>query len=211
MYYTYKILFEDGFYYYGVRKTDLNPEKDPYTGSPVTFAEKWKTTPFTKEVLQTFESWELACETEVKLIKKVFKTDPPCLNRNCGGAIHPNSASLGGTRKSTEQRQKDSSTGGQVCRDSGRGMFNPEYTNSEKWIQDRRRSGSVGGKVSGRQNVESGHMSQLHPLGATAQHKTRWVNTHPDFEPYVSTPCGLTHWQKKRNIPTTFRKRIDKK
>lgn len=208
MYYTYKILFQDGFYYYGIRKTDLNPEEDPYTGSPVTFAEKWETTPFTKEVLQIFEKWEEACEAEVSLIRPVFNTDPFCLNRNCQGSIHPDLCSLGGTKKSFKQRQEDSSKGGQTCRNERKGMFDPEYINSEKYIQDRRKSGSVGGKVSGRQNVESGHMSRIHSLGSVAQHASRWVNTHPDFEPYVSTPCGLTHWQRKRNIPTTFRKRI---
>jgi hypothetical protein len=209
MFYTYKILFEDGFYYYGVRKTNLNPDEDPYTGSPVTFAEKWKTTPFTKEVLQIFDSWEKASEAELTLIREVFKKDPLCLNRNCGGFIHPESASLGGTKKKPEQRKKDSSKGGRTCREEKKGMFNPEYVGSDNWVEDRRKAGSNGGKVSGRQNVESGHMSQIRPLGAMAQHKSRWINTHPDFEPYVSTPCGLSHWQRKRNIPTTFRKRID--
>lgn len=211
MYYTYKILFQDGFYYYGVRKTNLNPEEDPYTGSPITFAEKWKTTPFTKEVIQIFASWEEASEAEVKLIRAAFKTDPFCLNRNCAGSFHPDSARLGGSKKDPEQRRIDSSKGGQTCRKEKKGMFSPEYVNSESLVQDRRRAGSAGGKVSGRQNVESGHMSQIHSLGAAAQHESKWMNTHPDFEPYVSTPCGLSHWQRKRNIPTTFRKRIDQK
>jgi hypothetical protein len=211
MYYTYKILFQDGFYYYGVRKTDLNPEEDPYTGSPVTFAEKWKTTPFTKELIQVFESWEQASEAEVKLIREVFKKDPFCLNRNCAGSFHPDSSKLGGSKKDSEQRQKDSSKGGQTSRNKGRGMFNSEYIESGSFVEDRRKAGSVGGKVSGRKNVESGHMGQIQSLGTAAQHKSKWVNTHPDFEPYISTPCGLSHWQRKRNIPTTFRKRIDQK
>ncbi len=208
MYYTYKILFEDGFYYYGVRKTDLNPEEDPYTGSPVTFAEKWKTTSFTKKVIQTFETWEEASEAEIKLIRDVFRKDPLCLNRNCGGSLHPESARLGGTRKKPEQRKKDSGKGGKTCREEGKGMFNPDYINSDKWIQDRQKAGSVSGKISGKKNVESGHMDRIRSLGTKAQHESRWISTHPDFEPYVSTPCGLTHWQRKRNIPTTFRKRI---
>lgn len=209
MFYTYKILFEDGFYYYGVRKTGLDPYEDSYTGSPVTFAEKWETTSFTKEVIQTFESWEEASEAELKLIRAVFRKDPLCLNRNCGGSLHPESARLGGKRKSPEQRKKDSSKGGQTCRDEGRGMFNPEYLCSEKYIQDRQKSGSASGKISGKRNVESGHMERIHSLGAKAQHVSKWMNTHPDFEPYISTPCGLSHWQRKRDIPTTFRKRID--
>ncbi len=36
----------------------------------------------------------------------------------------------------------------------------------------------------------------------------RWRNTDPDFEPYESTPAGLTRWQKVRGIDTSNRVRI---
>jgi len=42
-------------------------------------------------------------------------------------------------------------------------------------------------------------------IGSAAQHAQRWQSTHTDFEQYVSTPCGLSAWQKARGIDTSFR------
>ena len=93
---------------------------------------------------------------------------------------------------------------------------------------------SKGGKKSGQQNVESGQLKRICSLGGKAaggknftdegrrkanETKTanghysragkcqkRWVNTHPDFPPFVSTGSGLTRWQRKRGIDESYRK-----
>jgi len=41
--------------------------------------------------------------------------------------------------------------------------------------------------------------------GAAAQHKQRWQCTITE---YISTPCGLSHYQKARGIDTTKRVRV---
>lgn len=46
--------------------------------------------------------------------------------------------------------------------------------------------------------------------GAAVQHAQQWQSTHTDFEQYVSTPCGLSAWQRKRGIDTSLRvRRLD--
>ena len=206
MYYTYRITFEDGCYYYGVRKSpEGDPFKDPYVGSPVTFKEKWTHESFTKEVLDIFDTWEEASTSEAALIRKVYKKDPKCLNRNCSGAIHPDLCKVGGSKKDPAKRKADSSKGGRkaalVNREKGTAIFgmSPEQKAS---------AGREGGKTSGKNNVTSGHLEAIRPLAAKVQHSQRWVNTHPGYDPYISTPCGLTHWQNKRNIPTSFRRKV---
>jgi hypothetical protein len=51
-------------------------------------------------------------------------------------------------------------------------------------------------------------LHEVHVKGAAAQHQQRWMNTHPDFEPYVSTPCGLARWQRARGIDTTLKVKV---
>jgi len=210
MFYTYKITFEDGYYYYGVRKTkELDPAEDAYFGTPITFKEKWKETPFTKEVLQVFDHWEEAAKAEIDLIRPRYKTDPKCLNRNCGGSIHPDLCKEGGKRKDPAERKRDSSKGGIQAVKGKKGVHSPDFQGSQKHTESGRKGGSISGVINGRKNVLSGHWDSIKPLGAAAQHAQKWVNTHPDYEPYVSTPCGLTHWQNKRNIPTHYRHKVD--
>ena len=55
-FYTYKINFVDGFYYFGSRKTEVKPKDDIYWGSPKTHKDKWKTTMFSKTILNVFEN-----------------------------------------------------------------------------------------------------------------------------------------------------------
>lgn len=88
-YYTYKINFVDGCYYFGSRHSKVEPEKDVYWGSPLTHKDKWKTVMFFKEILNVFETGKEMFDEEVKLIQPVFKTDPLCLNENCGGVFNP--------------------------------------------------------------------------------------------------------------------------
>lgn len=83
-YYTYRIDFEDGFYYIGSRKSKLPPDRDTrYNGSPVTHKEKWiDGTPFTKTVTGVYENSDMMYKAEELLIGELFLTDPLCLNRH---------------------------------------------------------------------------------------------------------------------------------
>ena len=44
--------------------------------------------------------------------------------------------------------------------------------------------------------------------GAKTQHSQRWMSTDPDFPSYVSTPTGLSNWQRARGIDISKRVRI---
>jgi hypothetical protein len=37
----------------------------------------------------------------------------------------------------------------------------------------------------------------------------KWVNTFPGYDAYTSTAAGLSHWQRARGIPTSFRKKSE--
>lgn len=82
-YYTYKIEFDDGCYYYGSRKSQVEPHLDvDYNGSPKTMREHWDNVTFRKIVLETFETRQQSFDRESELIGDNFKTDPKCLNRS---------------------------------------------------------------------------------------------------------------------------------
>jgi len=102
----------------------------------------------------------------------------------------------------------------------------------EEWKETQ----SKGGKTQGAANAKSGHLDKIRTLESTRkgaqmqpiegkakggrkagkeqfQNGTgmfgqKWMNTDSNYEPYVSTPGGLTHWQKKRGIDTSFRARV---
>ena len=206
MFYSYQILFDDGCYYYGVRKSPCsNPEKDPYVGSPVTFKEKWKQEPFEKIILNVFDTWEEAIQAEIKLIEPVYKSDEKCLNRNCNKAVHPDLCKIGGSKKDSVKRKQDASKGGIKASVTNKINCTAIFGMS---AEDRTKAGIKGGKTSGRNNVLNGHLDRIRSAAAAKQHAQRWMNTHPEHPTYVSTACGLSSWQRKRNIPTTYRRQL---
>lgn len=81
-FYTYKINFVDGFYYFGSRKSNVEPQDDVYWGSPKTHKDKWKTTMFFKTILNIFEDGKQMMNKETELIGDRYKTDPLCLNQH---------------------------------------------------------------------------------------------------------------------------------
>lgn len=87
-YYTYKITFVDGYYYYGSRGTNLLLEEDMYWGTPVTNKEKWKTTMYFKTILDEYLVYKECVDAEIALIKPVYKTDKLCLNVGCGRGVN---------------------------------------------------------------------------------------------------------------------------
>jgi hypothetical protein len=88
MFYLYVIHFEDFFYYVGKRKCPsiYNPWNDPYTGSPKTNKYKWKSTQFTKVIIECFDNDKDVSLAETNLLKELdWENDPYCLNECCGG------------------------------------------------------------------------------------------------------------------------------
>ena len=88
MFYLYVIHFSDFYYYVGKRKCPdkYNPWNDPYTGSPKTHKIKWKTTNFTKVVIECFYNDEDVSKAETDLLVKLdWEKDVYCLNECCGG------------------------------------------------------------------------------------------------------------------------------
>jgi len=84
MWYTYRINFVSGHYYFGYHKgSGLD---DGYFGSPVTHKERWMTTMYSKTILRVFNTKEEAWKAEVELIRPQL-ADPLCLNENCGGYL----------------------------------------------------------------------------------------------------------------------------
>lgn len=90
-YYTYRIDFADGCYYYGQkkRKDDTPPEQDGYYGSPVTHKQKWIDHICCKTILFVHENAEEAGTTECLLIGDRHRTDPKCLNAHDGATYSP--------------------------------------------------------------------------------------------------------------------------
>jgi len=118
-YYTYKINFVDGFYYYGRRSCKCRPEDDTYYGSPKTHKDKWRTTMFSKEIISTHNTLEESDIAEGELIGDSYKTDPLCLNEHNRGNFY-------NTGHSLEARAKMSAT--HKARGTGKGRKLTEET-----------------------------------------------------------------------------------
>jgi hypothetical protein len=87
-YYTFRIQFVDGYFYYG-RKTSrskLPPVCDGYYGTPVTHKEKWLTTMYWKEEIREYSSFEEMAQSEIDLIRPHLNSKW-CLNEACGGML----------------------------------------------------------------------------------------------------------------------------
>lgn len=108
--YTYLITQQNtGEFYIGVRSCKIEPDKDKYMGTPIT----WKRMPTydrskqTKIVLSIYDSREEASKNEIILIDK-FKNDP--LNRNYHNT--KNFCSYGKTHtEETKQKMSEASKG----------------------------------------------------------------------------------------------------
>lgn len=88
LFYLYVIHFKDFYYYVGKRKcpSKYNPWNDPYTGSPKTHKNKWKTTNFTKVIIECFDNDVDVSGAETNLLIELdWENDVYCLNECCGG------------------------------------------------------------------------------------------------------------------------------
>ena len=88
LFYLYVIHFKDFYYYVGKRKcpSKYNPWNDPYTGSPKTNKNKWKTTNFSKVIIECFDNDVDVSKAETDLLLRLdWENDFYCLNECCGG------------------------------------------------------------------------------------------------------------------------------
>jgi hypothetical protein len=131
-YYTYKITFVDGYYYFGSRKCNVEPEKDVYWGSPKTHKDKWNTTMFFKTILNVFENGKEMLEEETNLIGDLYKTDPFCLNQH----NNDNFSTLGLTFSEESRKRMSDKKVGVVPWNKGKKVFTEET--KRKWSEKRR-------------------------------------------------------------------------
>lgn len=237
-YYTFRVLFADGFYYYARRtsRSRLSPECDGYYGTPITHKDKWNTTVHCKDEIVEYATFEEMALAEISLIRPCLN-DPMCLNECCGGLLSLDKITQIGKDNvrlkrgwfaiDTEEKKRIGSRSGSRCRDEGLGIF--KMTPEERKELGRRngeRCKSSGTGVCGlspSRRVEIGNKVVEEGLGvhsltreqlqdnARKASKQKWVNTYPGFEPYVSTAAGLSHWQKARGIPTHYREKLEVK
>lgn len=72
--YTYKISFQSGHFYFGVRSCKCLPEEDTYLGSPQTYKYYWEENICCKTILRTFDTRLEANEYEEVLIDWAWET-----------------------------------------------------------------------------------------------------------------------------------------
>ena len=194
-YYTYAIYFVDGYYYYGYSKyKGKNPLIDGYYGSPVTHKEKWSNTMYWKEITGVYDTLEEVTFAEQEAIRPVFREDPLCLNAACNGLFSKEANSLGGQ------------VAGMIAVKSG--QLIASCTRESCQLGGQRGAVTLMKEKKGLFGMSAEKIYETKVKGAAAQHKQQWMNTHPDFEPYVSTPCGLSHWQRARGIDKKHRVRL---
>jgi hypothetical protein len=194
-YYTYTVRFVDGHYYHGYAKSrGGDPLTDGYFGSPVTNKEKWLTTMHWKEITGTYETLDAVTFAEQEAIRPVFREDPFCLNAACNGLFSKEASVLGGK------------VAGAKAAESGQILAIKSFESCQ--LGGQRGSTTLMEKKLGLFGMSPEKVHATKVNGAAAQHQQRWMNTHPDFEPFISTPCGLSSWQKARGIDKKFRVKL---
>ena len=196
--YTYKITFEEvPYYYYGVHKEKKFNEY--YMGSPVT--NKWCCDFYTpeKQILEFFphtESvWLEAQEVETRLIKPVFTNDGWCLNRSCGGIVSMDQLIKGG-KKTYELKLGVHNLTREQLIEIGKKTPKEQLIQNGKKVYELKLGAH---SLTRKQLIENGRK------GAIITQSQKWQCT---VTGHVSTPGGLSSYQKARNINTSNRIRI---
>lgn len=153
--YTYKITFEEvPYWYWGVHKEKKFGET--YLGSPITHKWVWDFYTPRIQVLEFFpyteEGWREANLVEDRLIKPDLN-NPLCLNEGCGSLVSLEAARRGGRIASSKVHKEKDEKGRSVQAVKAAmhnvanqtGFLNPDYRQSEKYIEDRRRNGHTAG------------------------------------------------------------------
>jgi hypothetical protein len=199
--YTYKVTFEEvPYWYWGVHKE--NKLNDGYLGSPKTHAWMWEFYTPRIQILEVFdyseEGWGEAQSVEKRLIRPDLN-NPLCLNERCGGNISLAAKSLGGKSAKREDKSKAGKNGSREDKSRAGQSGNRE---------GKARGGAKSGKANGEENVRLGRGAmnlEGRRKGSQAQHKIR---VRCLVTGKVSTLCGLTKYQRARNIDTSLRERV---
>lgn len=196
-YYTYKVTFSDlpGYFYYGYHSSKRGTR---YSGSPKTWKHLWKFFEPEVQVLQWYETKEEAVEAEKSILRATWK-DPYSLNENVGGVvsdrvlkslvekgvgIHSEEYKNSQLRRESLSKAGRTGASGISNVENKVGLFSEEYTSSEKFKKDKSRAGKS---------------------GSSSTNSQKWECLVTGF---VSNSGGLSHYQKKRGIPTSMRKRV---
>jgi len=147
-----------------------------------------------KEVTGTYETLEQVTLAEQEVIRSVFREDPLCLNAACNGLFSREAAVLGGKIAGAKA--------------AASGQLVGSRTRESCQLGGQKGSATLMEKKLGLFGMSPEKTLAVKVKGAEAQHNQRWINTHPDFDPYISTPCGLSSWQKARGIDTKFREKL---
>jgi hypothetical protein len=226
--YIYKITFEEVlYYYYGVHKEKKFDEY--YMGSPVTHKWCWDFYTPKKQILEIFDctdvGWLEANKVEKRLIKSTYQTDKWCLNENCAGVISLNISKINGKKtkelkkgifsRTEEQKKEDRSKGGKVGGKNGGekvkelkiGIFS---RSEEQRILDARNGALVLKELNlGICSLTHEQLSENGKKGGKIAVKNlisqKWMCLETEF---ISTSAGLSHYQRKRGIDTSRRKRV---
>jgi hypothetical protein len=196
--YAYKITFEEvPYYYYGSKKEKYYNQE--YWGSPKTNKWCWELYTPKKQILEIFdytdEGYRECRKVEDRLIRPVLN-DYWCLNEKCGGTYSINSkrksGKLGG--------RKGGLIGGKYVVDNKLGIHS--LTKEEKSFYGKK--GAISTKLKG-VGIHSLTYDQR-VMYAKKQSSQRWMCT---VTGYISTSAGLSHYQRKRNIDTVNRIKLD--
>ena len=226
--YIYKITFIDTpYYYYGVHKEKGYNEE--YWGSPVTHKWCWELYTPEKQILELFdytdEGWLEAQEVEKRLIKPFYQTDNWCLNENCGGVISLEISKINGKitkelnmgifSRTEEQKKEDRSKGGKNGGKRGGkkvkglevGIFN--RTEEQKTLDSRKGALILKELNLGINALTYEQLSENGKKGGKiAAKKLNSQKWKCKVTGYISTPAGLSHYQKVRDIDTSLRERF---
>jgi hypothetical protein len=226
--YIYKITFEEvPYYYYGVHKEKVFGEK--YLGTPVTHKWCWELYTPEKQILELFDytdvGWLEANKVEQRLIKPFYQVDKWCLNENCGGVISLGISKMNGKitkelnrgifSRTEEQKKEDrgkggrsgGKIGGERVKELKMGIFN--RTEEQKTLDSRKGALILKELNLGINSLTYEQLSKNGKKGGKiAAKKLNSQKWKCKVTGYVSTPAGLSHYQKHRGIDTSLRERI---
>jgi len=232
--YLYKITFEEiADFYWGIHKEKKAGEC--YLGSPVTHAWKWEFYTPRVNVCQVFdytdEGWKQALEVE-KSVVKAFIDDPRCLNENVGGVVSLEYSRKGGQKANSVKgpdgksvypqiggrmraldlnsekddlgRSKNAVKGAEAA-NSAKNEYGKSI-NSSKIHEEKTAEGKSAHamrtivKVHEKKTADGKSVHGLKRANQTNSIRVQCLTTG-----YVSTPAGLTLYQKARGIDTSLR------
>lgn len=206
-YYTYKITFIDGRYYFGKHQTkDLN---DNYAGSgKKVIALQEAGVPYEKEILKFYDNTKDLNNAEKHLIGDLWYSDPMCLNLAVGGDggwDYVNETYDKSMHKTQEFRNKMSA----IVKELRTKNPSTYYNFSDKDRENGRAKAKKlypQGQFKGKKHSEEtkriiGEKNSLRQSGkGNSQYGTMWITDNKHNKKISKTSAIPTGWQKGRTI-----------